>query len=468
MNNPLRRDKKEDAKDKQKLNIIIAGCGKVGATLVERLSAVGHDITVIDADNSVVSNITSTYDVMGIVGNGASYSVQQEAGISNCDLMIAVTESDELNLLCCSMAKKMGNCASVARVRNPDYAEELGYIREQLGISLIINPELDMAQEIARLLRLPGAMGINPFARGHAEIVKFKLTELNPLCGKAIMESRDLSQDILFCGVERGEDFFIPDGSAVLEAGDNVSFLATPINTHKFFKRVGEDTHRVRNCMIIGGSRTAYYLAKELEDKNIDVKILEKDKKHCEELAILLPKCLVINGDGSDTKLLSEEGIEDVESFVPLTGLDEENILLTLHARRVSKAKVITKINRGDFKPITDNMDMGTALYQRYLTTERIITYVRALQNSIGSNVETMYNMFDNRAEALEFKIEPGSKVCGKPIMELPLRKHLLLACIVRGGKIIIPGGRDELFAGDHIVVVTTHSGFNDVEDILK
>ena len=468
MNNPLRRDKKDETKDKTKLNIIVAGGGKVGATLVERLSAAGHDVTVIDSDNAVVSNITGTYDVMGIVGNGASYSVQLEAGISDCDLMIAVTESDELNLLCCSMAKKMGNCASVARVRNPDYAEELGYIREQLGISLIINPELDMAQEIARLLRLPGAMGINAFARGHAEIVKIKLSPQNPLCGKAIMDTKDLHQDILFCGVERGEELFIPEGSSVLEEGDIVSFLATPSNTHRFFKKIGEETHRARNCMIIGGSRTAYYLARALEDKGIDVKILEKDKKHCEELAILLPKCLVINGDGSDTKLLSEEGIEDVEAFVPLTGLDEENILLTLHARRVSRAKVITKINRGDFKPITDNMDMGTALYQRYLTTERIMTYVRALQNTIGSNVETMYNMFDNRAEALEFKIEAGSKVCGKPIMELPLRKHLLLACIIHGGRIIIPGGRDTIAPGDHIVVVTTHHGFKDVEDILK
>ncbi len=468
MNNPLKREKKEEVKEKTRLNIIIAGAGKVGATLVERLSEAGHDITVIDADSSVVSSITGAYDVMGIVGNGASYSVQLEAGIQKCDLMIAVTESDELNLLCCSMAKKMGNCASVARVRNPDYAEELGYIREQLGISVIINPELDMAQEIARLLRLPGAMEINSFARGHAEIVKFKLSESNPLCKKSVAGSRDLHNDILFCGVERSGELIIPDGSFVFEAGDAVSFLATPINTHHFFKKIGEDTHRVKTCMIIGGSRTAYYLSKELAEMNISVKLLEKDKRHCEELAVTLPKCLIINGDGSDTKLLSEEGIENVESFIPLTGLDEENILLTLHAKRVSKAKVITKINRVDFKPITDNMDMGAALYQRYMTTERIVTYVRALQNTIGSNVETMYNIFDNRAEALEFKIEAGSKVCGKPIMELPLRKHLLLACISRGGEIIIPGGRDEIKPGDRLVVVTTHHGFKDVEDILK
>ena len=468
MNNPLRRDKKEEAKEKQKLSIIVAGCGKVGATLVERLSEAGHDITVIDSDSTVVSNITSAYDVMGIVGNGASYSVQLEAGISDCDLMIAVTESDELNLLCCSMAKKMGNCASIARVRNPDYAEELGYIREQLGISMIINPELDMAQEIARLLRLPGASEINAFGRGHAELVKFRLSEDSPLCGKPISETRELHRDTLFCGVERDNELVIPDGSFVLQAGDNVAILATPTNTHRLFKKIGQDTHHVRNCMIIGGSRTAYYLAKALEDKNIDVKILEKDKAHCEELAIQLPKCLVINGDGSDTKLLSEEGIENVEAFVPLTGLDEENILLTLHAKRVSNAKVITKINRADFKPITDNMDMGTAFYQRYMTTERIIGYVRALQNSIGSNVETMYHIFDNRAEALEFNIEQGSKVCSAPIMELPLRKHLLLACIIRGGQIIIPGGHDTIAPGDHLVVITTHSGFKDVEDILK
>ena len=465
MHNLLKKEPKEQ--NKNRLNIIIAGCGKVGAILVARLSAAGHDITVIDEDPTVVQRITSTYDVMGVTGNGASYSVQMEAGISKCDLMIAVTESDELNLLCCSMAQRMADCASIARVRNPDYAAELSYIREQLGISLIINPELDTAQEMARLLRMPGALEIDAFAKGNAELVKFKLPEKNVLCGKSVSETRDLNIDMLFCGVEREGNLFIADGSTTFQAGDAISVIATPINTHRFFKKIGIDTKHVRNCMIVGGSKTAYYLAKELEDMNIDVKILERDGKHCEELALQLTKTLVLNGDGSDTKLLTEEGLAQTDSFIPLTGLDEENILLTLYAKKYSKAKIITKINRMDFKPITDNMDLDTVLYQQYMVTERIATYVRAMQNSIGSNIETLYNIFDNRAEALEFRIRRGSKVCDKPIMELPLKKNLLLACINRKGRIIIPRGSDVLMPHDRLIVVTTHTGFKDVEDIL-
>ena len=462
----MKRDKKHG--DKQILSIIIAGCGKVGMNLVEILSKEGHNITVIDSDPQVISQVTGMYDVLGITGNGASYTVQLEAGIENCDLVIAVTESDELNLLCCSMAKKMGDCASVARVRNPDYAEELAYIRDRLGISLIINPELATAKEMARLLRLPIATEIDSFARGHAELVKFRLPEGNPLCNKSLAESRELQCDMLFCGIERGEDLVIPDGSTVFQGGDLVSFVATPMMTHKFFKKIGLDTRHVKSCMIVGGSKTTYYLAKELENLNIDVKIMERDAKHCEELAVSLPKALVLNGDGSDTKLLNEEGIGDVESFIPLTGIDEENVLLTLYAKKFSNAKVITKINRTDFKPITDNMDLGTVIYPKYMTTERILAYVRALQNTIGSNIEALFDIYDNRAEALEFKIETDSKVCGRKLMELPMKKNLLVACISRHGEIIIPRGNDVILPGDRVVVITTQTGFKDVDDVLR
>ena len=308
----------------QGLKIIIVGCGKVGTTLVESLSREEHDITVIDSDGEVIQKVTSAYDVMGITGNGSSYS----------DLIIAVTESDELNLLCCTIAKKVGDCAAIARVRNPDYSEELSYLREQLGISLIINPELETAKEIARLLRLPTAIEINSFAKGHAELVKFKIPQGNILHDKHISSLRDFKCDLLICGVERNGSLVIPDGSFVFQESDAVTFLATPVNTQRFFKQIGVDTHQVRNCMIIGGGKTSYYLGKELTDMNIDVKILEMDQKRCDELSVLLPKALVIYGDGSDETLLREEGIEETESFVPLTGLDEENILLTLFARK--------------------------------------------------------------------------------------------------------------------------------------
>ena len=452
----------------QGLKIIIVGCGKVGTTLVESLSREEHDITVIDSDGEVIQKVTSAYDVMGITGNGSSYSVQIEAGIEYADLIIAVTESDELNLLCCTIAKKVGDCAAIARVRNPDYSEELSYLREQLGISLIINPELETAKEIARLLRLPTALEINSFAKGHAELVKFKIPQGNILHDKHISSLRDFKCDLLICGVERNGSLVIPDGSFVFQESDAVTFLSTPVNTQRFFKQIGVETHQVRNCMIIGGGKTSYYLGKELTDMNIDVKILEMDQKRCDELSVLLPKALVIYGDGSDETLLREEGIEETESFVPLTGLDEENILLTLFARKCSDTKVITKINRSTFNDVLENLDLGSIIYPRYMTAETILAYVRAMQNSIGSNIETLYYIFDNRAEALEFKVEKDSPVIGKPIMELSLKSELLIACINRNGKIIIPRGHDMIQEDDRVIIVTTHTGFHDVQDILK
>ncbi len=453
----------------QGLEIIIVGCGKVGVTLVERLSGENHDITVIDSDPEVIQKVTGTYDVMGIVGNGASYNVQMEAGIESADIIIAVTESDELNLLCCIVAKKVGNgCAAIARVRNPDYSEELGYLRAQLGLSMVINPELETAREIARLLRLPTALGINSFAKGHAELVRFRLPQGNVLHDSKVASLQNLKCDVLLCGVERDGKIYIPDGSFVLKELDVISVIATPVNTQKFFKQIGVDTHQVRNCMIIGGGKTSYYLGKQLTDMNIDVKIIEMDPKRCEELSILLPKALIIYGDGSDEALLKEEGIEHTDAFIPLTGLDEENILLTLFARSCANTKVITKINRSTFNDVIEDMELGSIIYPRYMTSETILTYLRAMQNSIGSNVETLYHIFDNRAEALEFKVEANSPVLGKQIMELSLKDDLLIACLNRGGRIIIPRGSDVIKLGDRVIVVTTHTGFRDVQDILR
>ncbi len=456
------------SKKVQGLKIIIVGCGKVGATLVERLSKENHDITVIDINPQVVQKMSSNYDVMGIPGNGASYSVQIDAGIENADLIIAVTASDELNLLCCTIAKKVGDCAAIARVRNPDYSAELSYLRAQLGISLIINPELDTASEIARLLRLPTALEISSFARGHVEIVKFKIPQGNILNNMKIAELGAMKCDLLICAVEREGNLVIPDGSFTLREMDIVSFIATPINTQNFFKKISIDTHQARNCTIIGGGKTSYYLARQLAETNIGVKIFEMDEKRCDELSALLPKALIIHGDGSDEALLREEGIEDAEAFVPLTGLDEENILLTLFAKQCSNTKVITKINRSTFNDVIDNMDLGSVIYPRYMTTEKIIGYVRAMQNSIGSNIETLYHLFDNRAEAIEFKVEKDSPVIGKPLMEMNLKDELLIACLSRNGQIIIPRGADIIQAGDRVIVVTTHTGFHDIKDILK
>ncbi|MBR1743060.1 MAG: Trk system potassium transporter TrkA [Lachnospiraceae bacterium] len=450
------------------LNIIIVGCGKVGSTLVERLTGEGHDVTIIDEDAERIQELADYYDVMGIVGNGASHSIQEEAGIQNAHLFIAVTESDELNLLCCIIAKQDSDCSTIARIRTPDYIKDASYLCERLGLAMVINPELEASREVARLLYLPAALEINSFGHGKVELIKIKIAEDNLLAGLTIVEfSKRYSSNILICAIERNGEVFIPSGNSHIEQGDMISFLGSREDAAGFLSTIGFQTHKVKNTMIIGGGKASYYLAKQLLQMGIDVKIIEQNRKRCEELSILLPKAIIINGDGTDQELLVEEGIDHIESFVPLTGIDEENIMLTLYARQVSDAKVITKINRMTFKNVIDQLELGSVFFPRYITAEKITAYVRAKKASINSNVETLYHMFDSKAEAIEFRVNERSEVTNIPLMDLPLKKNLLVACIIRNGLPIIPTGRDDIQIGDTVMIVTTHTGFNDLQDIL-
>ncbi len=453
--------------DKQPLNVIIVGCGNVGIILADRLSHEEHHVTIVDKDANTVKTVSETYDVLGIVGNGSSYNVLMEAGIEHADLLIAVTASDELNLLCCTVAKKVSNCASIARVRTPDYTDELPYLRSKLGISMIINPELEAAQEIARLLRLPGALSINSFAKGHAEMVKFKLAEDSPLCGKALMQLQEtFSVGLLVCGVERNGELTIPNGSFIFAGGDIVSFIATATNTQKFFKKISVETRKVSTAMLVGGGKISYYLTKLLLDAGIAVRIIERSAERCSVLAEELGDAQIFCGDGTNEKTLLEAGLQQTESFIPLTNIDEENILLTLYAKKTTSAKVITKIDRMNFHDVIRGLDMDSVVYPRYITTESIIAYARARQNSLGSNIETLYHVFDERAEAIEFRVG-ACKVTDTPLLQLPLKKDLLIACINRGGKIIIPSGHHCIMEGDTVIIVTKHTGFHDIDDIL-
>lgn len=457
------------SKKENGLKIIIVGCGKVGANLVDQLSKEGHDITVIDKKAEKIQDITNTYDVMGLVGNGASYSTQMEAGIEETDLIIAVTDSDELNLLCCTVAKRVGKCAAIARVRTPDYSEETGYLREQLGLALIINPELEAAREVARILYLPTALEVNSFAHRQAELVKFKVPEGNLLNGLSLAYlGKNITNDILICAVERNGEVYMPNGDFVLQSGDVVSFVSERHIARDFLKQIGLATRQVKDTMIIGASKAAYYLAKELLNMGISVKIIEKEKENCESLSVKLPKAIIINGDGTDPDILKEEGIETVQSFIPLTGIDEENIMLTLYAKQVSKAKVVTKINRVNYKQVINNLDLGSLVYPKYITSEAIIAYVRAKKNSMGSNIETLYHMFDSRVEAIEFIVEENSKVSGVPIKDLKLKKDVLISFINHNGHIIIPTGNDEIEDGDTVMIVTKNTGFTGIDDIVR
>lgn len=450
------------------LQIIIVGCGKIGSALLEHLSKEGHDITVIDKNSERVQDFANMYDVMGIVGNGASYSVQMEAGIKNTDLFIAVTKSDELNLLCCTIAKQASNCATIARVCTPDYSKELGYLQDKLGLTMIINPEHEFAREVARILALPTALEVNSFAHGRAELIKIKIPEGNCLDGMTIATMGSMMEaKVIICAIEKEGEVYIPSGNFIMHAGDVISCVSSRNDIKAFLETIGFKSKRVKDTMIIGGGKAAYYLAKRLMNMNISVKIIESDRARCEELSVLLPKAIIINGDGTDKELLREEGIDKVESFVPLTGIDEENIVLTLHARQLSDTKIVTKINRTSFKDVISSLDLGSIVYPRYITTEAIIAYVRAKTNSQDSNIETLYHMYDHRVEAIEFVVQKDSAVTNIPLRDMKLKKNLLVSCINRNGNIIIPSGDDEIRVNDSVIIVTTNTGFNDIQDIL-
>ena len=454
----------------QPLRIVIVGAGKVGTTLVEQLSNEGNDIALIDSDQEKVEEIDNAYDVLGITGNGASTRVLKEAGIEDADLFIAVTESDELNLLCCTVATMTSSeCSTIARVRTPDYSQDAAYLRDKLGLAMIINPELEASNEIARILSLPAALEVNSFAHGNAEQIKLKLRETCTLVGKSIMDfSREKHPRMLFTAVERNGEVIIPNGSFVFDVGDTVSFVAPKKMSAKCLKYIGVPTNHIKDCLIVGGGKASYYLANRLMSDGIEVKIIEWNRKRCEELTDLLPHAVIINGDGTDAEVLKEAGIVSIDAFIPLTGLDEENILLTLHAHQVSDAKVVTKVNRFSFQNVISTLDLDSVVFPRLITAEAIIAYARAKRASIGSShIETLSHMFDGRAEAVEFHVESASAVTGTPLMELKLKQNLVIAFINRGREILFPSGSDTIEVGDSVMVVTTHSGFSNIQDIL-
>ena len=448
---------------------MIVGCGKVGSSLAEQLNQEGHEITLIDIDQRVVEQTSINYDIMGIVGDGVSYSVQMEAGVQEADLLIAVTDSDEKNLLCCLMAKKAGGCKTIARVRNPVYHKEMQYLREELGLSMIINPEKAAAQEMAKLIRFPSAIKVDTFLKERVELLQVNVPIGSKLHECAIMDiEKRIGSNILICAVEREENIVIPTGSFVLKEQDRISIIGSYQQVHHFLKKIGVEIPKVRNAMLIGGGKLAYYLTELLLEAGIQVRIIEKDKQRCEELSELFPKAILVEADGTDKDVLEEEGLRQMDFFAALTDLDEENIMLALYAKKYSKAKVVTKVNHLRFEDIIDELNLGSVIYPKYVTANSILQYVRAKQNSYGSNVETLYKIINNRAEALAFRIRPTCAMIGKTFAELPLKENVLVCCMIRNGKIIMPRGQDTMQVGDVVIVVTTHTRLNDIEDILK
>ena len=452
------------------MNIIIVGCGKIGENLAEQLNEPGNNITVVDLSPERVREVAERCDVMGVAGNGATHATQLEAGIENADLLIAVTGSDELNLLCCLLAKKTGNCRTIARVESPEYNSETEYLKEELGLAMIINSKRAAAEEILRVLRFPSAMRIDTFAGGRVELVKFRLPEQSPLVGMSVREVvSSLRCDVLICTIEREDEAYIAKGDFVFAGKDVISLIASPKQAADFFKKIEYRTHSVKNALIAGGGQITRYLCEMLEEDGVAATVIERKSEVCGELTARYPYINVIHGDAGDQETLLEEGVERAGAFVALTNYDEENILLSLLAKRLSKGrgKLVTKINRFDFSDVVAHLDLDSIIYPKNVASDVIVRYVRAMKNTIGSNVETLYNIIMDKIEASEFIVKEGAPIIGVPLSDLQLKQDILIASILRGKQVIIPRGHDSIVAGDRVVIVS-RMALHDIGDVLR
>lgn len=451
------------------MRIIIVGVGKIGSTITNFLAKENHDITVIDTNHSLVQNIIDIYDVKGIIGNGASYEVLVDANAQKADLLIATTASDELNILSCLISKKMGTKYTISRVRNPEYSNQLDFIHKELGINLIVNPELETANEIFQLLRFPSALKIESFTSGQVEIAEMNVEENSPLIGKTLSQIRkELEINFLISIVERKQKAYIPDGNFILKPNDKIYVNAANYEIINFFKKVGNIINKVKTVMIIGGSKISYYLAKQLIHKGIKVKIIEKDKQRCGHLCNLLPEVDIVHGEGSDQTLLIEEGIEKVDSLVTLTGFDEDNIIISLFAKTIEVPKIITKVNRYNLSNILQKLNLESIITPKEVTANQIIRFVRSIDNTLESEVKTLYKLVNNQVEAMEFYISESTKYTGIQIKDLKIKPNTLISCIIRDNKVIIPSGLDTLEPKDSVIIVTTNKYIYNLEDIFQ
>lgn len=451
------------------MDIIIVGCGKVGSALAEVLSD-EHNVTVIDKNENLIDSVINDFDVMGIAGNCLQTEVLEEANVDKANLFIAVTASDEVNILSCLIAKKMKARHCIARVRSPEFDKQLVFMREELGISMMVNPDYNAANEIAKVMRYPAAINIESFAKGRVDLTEIRITPGSILDGVALSHlSRRLRLDILICAVQRGEDLIIPNGNFVLRAGDKIHMTASHSNMVKFFKSISAAYRekRVKKAVLIGGGRVAYHLAQQLIEMGIKVKIIEINKDRCLELSDRLNKVDISCADGTDHDILEEERVYDADAVVTLTGIDEENILLSLLAKNNGVEKVVTKVNRPSLIQLSDTLSLDSIISPKTITVSQILQYVRAKQNSLGNSVTTLYSLVNGRLEAIEFVVRDKTEYVDVPLKKLKIRDGILIASIVRGNELIIPKGDDCLKLNDSVVVISTTKGFHDLSNIF-
>ena len=454
------------------MKIIIVGGGKIGATLIESLEGEGHDITFVDCDQKVVDEMNNIYDVMCVCGNAVDNDTLDEAQVSSADLLIAVTNSDEINMLICFIAKKMGAAYTVARVRNPEFNDKrMEQVKQYLDISLTINPELLAASEIFNILKLPAAINIETFSRRNFSMIELSLKEGSHLDGMSLIDLRKkYDLNFLISVVKRGNEIYIPDGNFVLKCGDHICLTANFIEIQKLLKTLGIAKKQSKSVMILGATTTSYYLAKMLLRSGTDVTIIDKDINRCNQFAEELPGAVIINGDGAEQEVLMEEGITSVDAFTALTGIDEENILISFFAQSQNVPRVVAKDNRNELASMAEKLGLDSIVSPKKAAANVVTRYARALQNSLGSNVETMYKLMDGSVEALEFNVQSDFKAQHIPLKEMKLKKDVLIAGIIRKRKAFVPTGNDEIIAGDKVVIIAKSDDqkMNDLSDILR
>ncbi len=450
------------------MNIIIVGCGKVGTTLAKTLSQENHNVSVIDNRAEALAQLRNL-DVSTFRGNGSSYRTLLEAGVEHSDMLIAVTSRDEVNMLCCLIARKAGHCRTVARVRSPEYYEEIDFLKDEMGLSLSINPELTTANYIYHLTRCPSALDLNIFAKGRVYMPSMVIPQGSPWDGQNLIAiNKNTPVPLLISIVENRQGVTIPNGQTVLHAGDRIYLLASPQHINTILQQVGIQTRPIHRVMVIGGGNISYYLAKKLLASKIRVTIVEQNYARCEELSELLPKANIIYGNASNEQLLLEEGMEDTDALVALTDLDEENIMLSLFANRVSRAKRITKVSNTGFNSVLGEIPVGSVVSPKHLTAETILQYARAMRKTAESEVDSVHMLVDNAVEALSFRIKGRSAVTDRTLAELPIRKGILVGAIIRKNQMIIPSGNDRILPEDLVVIITTHRGVDNIRKILE
>lgn len=451
------------------MKIVIIGVGTIGRNILKNLSGEGHDITIIDEDKTKIERMIEKYDVQGVVGNGASLEIQKEAGIKDADLAIVMTKSDELNVFACMVAKKLGVKSTIARVRNPEYRLQIVAMREELGISMIVNPEKDTATEIYNLINLPAIVQAERFAKGRVLLVEIDVESGCTLVGETLIAiGKKMKTKVLICAVQRGEEVIIPSGNFTIEEGDKIYFTSDAKELRDFLSEINIVKSPLKNIMIVGGSKIAFYLADELSKKRHNIKLMESDKAVAEELAEQLERVTVINGNGTQHDLLIEEGIEAMDAFVALTDIDEENMIVSMFANKMNVRKTITQIKSDELYGMLSELGIKNNVSPKDIVTDRVISYIRALENSRGSNVLTLYRLVGGKVEALEFMAKRQEKFYDKPLRELKIKKNCLIACIIRNAKVIIPDGNTCIQQGDNVIVVTTHKNFDDLNDVFE